>query len=234
MKKTLAVISVTSLVLAAMLTVVALRGGAEATAQEALSLPGSGVHAFSSETGPALADLADDLLDKLVAEGTMTEVEADAARESLATARERFDLSDWDAMVEQVQAFVERLQAEMANTDWETIRGQLEDVLSDLEPEFGDIGPQLDASDWDELEEAFNQFRDHLDQLDLDLVLGQIEQRINDFDWDTLSGDLSRQLGELDLSEFDQVDPSQLEELKRHLEDFDWDGIIGQFEGFNF
>jgi hypothetical protein len=217
-----------------MLTFVALRGGGQATAQEANALTGSAVQAASPESTSAIADLADDLLDKLVAEGTMTEVDADTARSAIAAARERFALFDWDSVTGQVEALVERFRAELVNTDWDTIRGQLEEVMRDLEPEIGNVEPQLDASDWAELEEAFNQFRNDLDQLDLDLIVGQIERRVDDIDWDAWSTDLREQLDNLDLSDFDQFDPSQFEEFKRHLEDVDWDAIIGQFDGFSF
>ena len=242
MKKILAAISVTSFMLAVALTVVAVNSGAEANAQEADLRSESAARTASPETASAIGHLAEDLLDKLVAEGTMTEADADAARDSIATVRERLAMFDWDSFAEQVQSLVERIRVELADTDWGTIRSQIEDALRDLEPELGDDVPQLDASEWSELEDAFNRFRDELDRLDLDLMLERVERHIDGIDWDAWSAELRGRLDEVDLSGLDQFDASEFEEefeataeeLKRYLQDIDWDDIVGQFEGFDF
>jgi polyhydroxyalkanoate synthesis regulator phasin len=227
MKKILTIISGVALTAAAVITVVALTAGGTASAQDAVPAQVS-ESPIGGEAIGTLTEMADDLIDTLVAEGAITEEQADEARAALKEAQAKLDDVDWDAFHKQLELGIDRFKQELENADWDDIRRQLEDAVGELDSaELEEFDFDPDSIDWSELEGGFDQFKDEFRSFDLDEARKELQKHLGEVDWDDLSSKFNDGLQQFD---FDQL-RDRADQLKKRFEGMDWDDLRKQFEG---
>lgn len=238
MRKLLFWISGTSFIVAGALAVMAVTGTGFAAAQSGdIPTQTAAVEVTDSETIDSFVDLANDFVDDLVADGYLTDDEADELRQAIADGQAELEAVDWDEIKDQARLQIELLQRQLSTADWDDVRRQIEQALGELDwdsidltdlEEFGidpdDVtGWTPDESDWDRAEDLFDEFQDFLGEFDFDEALSQFESMLDDIDWDEITQQLEQQLEGFDFG--------TLEEW-HEFEGFDgWDDF--DFDGFD-
>jgi polyhydroxyalkanoate synthesis regulator phasin len=233
MKKILTIISGTALTAAAVIAVIALTAGASASAQDSTPTESTAQDQglLNDEAIGTLTSIADDVIDKLVSEGVITEQQAAEARAAVKDGRAQLDATDWDMVEKQLDLGIARFKREIANADWDAIRQQIEDALAQLdESELSDLQEfnfDLGSIDWSELESGFDEFKGEVEKFDLDEMKDELDKHLGDVDWDELSSDIRDGLEQFDFDAFkDRVD-----QLKKQFDGMDWEDLAKQFEG---
>lgn len=226
MKKILTIISGTALAAAAVVAVVALTASGAASAQDATTTSDT-ERVLSHEATDTITALAEELIDTLVAEGVITDEQADLARSALGEFETKLDELDWDTVRRYLDLAIEQFRRELENADWGDIQNQLEDALGDLDSaqlEQFDFDP--DSIDLSELEERFGQLRDELDAFNLDRAREELERHLGDVDWDDLSSKFREELERLDFEEL----KGRADQLMRQFDSMGWDELRKQVE----
>ncbi len=237
MRKLLFWISGTSFIVAGALAVMAVTGTGFAAAQSSdIPTQTAAVEVTDSETIDSFVDLANDFVDDLVADGYLTDDEADELRQAIADGQAELKAVDWDEIKDQARLQIELLQRQLSTADWDDIRRQIEQALGELDwdsidltdlEEFGidpdDVtGWTADESDWDRAEDLFDEFQDFLGEFDFDEALSQFESMLDDIDWDEITQQLEQQLEGFDFGTFEEW--HEFEGFDG-WEDFDFDGF---------
>jgi hypothetical protein len=233
MKKILTIISGTALTAAAVIAVIALTAGASANAQDSTPTESTPQDQglLNDEAVGTLTSIADDLIDRLVSEGVITDQQAAEARSALQDAESRLEATDWDMVEKQLDLGIARFKSEIASADWDAIRKQIEDAFAQLdESEVSDLQQfdfDLDSIDWSELEGGFDEFKSEVEQFDLGQMRNELDKYLGDVDWDELSSDIRDGLDQFDFNSF----KNQIDQLKNQFDGMNWEDLAKHFEG---
>lgn len=233
MKNLLTIVSGTALTAAAVVAVIALTAGGQAAAQDAPATTITDSGAPISQHGvDTLSDIADQLIDTLVAEGILTPDQADEARSALDEAEATFSDIDWDVVEKQIDLGVARLKSEIASADWDDIRNELEDALAELQDadfeefDLGELDFDPDSIDWSKFEDGFDRFKDEIESFDLDEAREEFERHLGGIDWDDVSERFRDGLEQFDFESF----KDRADQLRKQFEGMDLDDLRKQFE----
>jgi polyhydroxyalkanoate synthesis regulator phasin len=234
MRKTLIWISGASFVLAAAVAVIAINTPGTAIAQDGRAdiAPATAERASfesdATEAVDAISGLAEDILDRLVADGVITELEADEFRADMAEAREEFDTLDWDTVEQDLRTGVTRLKRLVSLASWDDIQALIEQRLADVDfesfelPDFSGIDglddldgvqlPNIDVEniDWTGFEQFFDGMKQGLLDFDFDSAVTEFRNDLDAVDWDDVIGDLREELKDVDFSQYKDLQDHDL------------------------
>lgn len=261
MKKTLFWISGASFVLAAIVAVIAINAPGTAVAQDGQSQPQAAAEPVSFKDDAATAadtftDLAEDLLDQLVADGVITAAEADEFRTQLAEARKEFDSTDWDAAEDDLRNGITRLKRLVSLANWDEVQAMIEQGLAELDLESIELPDlsgvegledfdldglelpeiDLDSVDWSGLEQLFDQLKQGITAFDFDAAISEFKKELSEVDWDDVAADIRDELKGVDFTEYkdwerhDWSEDLDLEGLEDKINGIDWNALREQLQ----